>query len=101
MKTKSMLQLLVPFASTVVLFILFWILSFLIWIIGFLMFELLNFDADSIEEIMESIYYFFQVNIFEFRGPFNHVNINMVIFWILNTIVFILAELWVSDEDFD
>ena len=101
MKTKNMLQLLMPFASTIAIFIVFWILSFLIWIIGYLLFALLNIDAWGFENIIESIYDFLQVNIFEYRDNHYDVNINMVVFWILNTIIIILGELWILSEDWD
>ena len=94
-----MLQLLMPFASTIVLFLLFWILSFLIWIIGYLLFRLLEIDAWGLENIMETIYDFLQVNIFEFRGYNYDVNANMVVFWILNIIAIILGELWIISEE--
>jgi len=99
MKTKSMFQLLMPFASTVVLFLVFWVLSFIIWLIGYLLFGLFEIDALGLENIMETIYDFLQVNIFEFRGYNYDVNANMVVFWILNIIAIILGELWITSQE--
>ena len=102
MNNKSIVQLLIPFASTVVLFLLFWILSFLIWIIGYILFGFLGIEIYGFEKILEQIFEFLQVNIFEYREPsYNNVNVNTVVFWVLNVLIFIVGELWAAGEDFE
>ena len=100
MKTKSIVQLLIPAASTVGLFLVFWLLSFVIWVIGYLLFGFLKLEPGQFGDILGEIYHFLQVNIFEYRDVYNgDVNINMVVFWILNVILIIIGELWASDDD--
>ena len=99
MKTKSILQILLPIASTVVLFILFWLLSFIILAIAIILFELFEIEPGSLEKILEVIYEFFRVNIFEYRDRYyENVNINTVVFWIINSILIIVGELWIVIE---
>lgn len=101
MKTKSIFQLLIPIASTVVLFIVFWLLSFIIWIFGHLTYGLFEIELGPFGRMLGTIYEFLQVNIFEYRNIYSDVNINTVVFWIINSIIIIFAELWASDENFD
>jgi hypothetical protein len=102
MSQKSIFQLLIPLASTVVIFLLFWVLSFIIWIIGTILFEFFKLDFDSLNKILGVIYEFLRVNIFEYRNPQNYdVSVNTVVYWILNVITIIIGELWATNEDFD
>lgn len=99
MKTKSMVQLLIPAASTVLLFILFWLLSFVIWVIGYLLVGFLEIEPGAFEDVLGRIYDFLQVNIFEYRDGYSDVNINTVVFWIINVMLIIVGELWASTRD--
>ena len=99
MSTKSIFQLLIPLASTVLIFLLFWGLSLIIWIIGAILFDFFKLDFDSLNKILRVIYEFLRVNIFEYRNPqTDDVSINTVVYWILNVIAIIIGELWASDE---
>ena len=80
MKLKSMLQLLIPFGSTIVLFLSFWLLGFLTFFVAILMNDR---TSDKFAD-------FFRVNIIEFD------NSNTVIFWIINIILIIIAEIWIT-----
>ena len=71
MKTKSVIQLLIPFGSTILLFIVFWLLSFIIWIIGYPLIGLLELDLGFIAKILESSFAFLQVNIFQYREEYS------------------------------
>jgi hypothetical protein len=98
MNSKGVFQILVPFVSTVLLFIAFWLLSFIVSLLGYFIIQ----SYPDSKYFLGNVVDFLRVNIFEYRGFSDVVNVNMVVFWVLNVILFISGELWIlfNEDDF-
>jgi len=100
MKTKGIVQLSIPFASTIALFILFYLLLSAIWILYYVIFEFSESEMLGLKKLFEVVGNFLNVNIFEYRNSADYkVNINTVAFWIINILTIIYLEFWISKED--
>lgn len=101
MKTKGIVQLSIPFASSIAIFILYYLLLSVLFILWYITFEFLGSDMIGLKKLLEAVMDFLNVNIFEYidSSSYNKVNINTVVFWIINIITIIYLELWISKED--
>lgn len=100
MKSKSLGQILIPIACTVLLWIALAILSFLLASICYLLAHSpLAGDINyRVFEVLENISNFLLINIFKWEDGLGNANKSTVFFWVINSLFIVFVELWATTE---
>lgn len=86
MKLKSLIQLIIPIASTILLWLILWLIGGIIHYIG---------DVNNINT-MEKIGKFLMVDISTFRNSWGGISGNTIFFWVLNIAIIIIFEILIT-----
>lgn len=87
MNSKSMAQLLIPFAATLLLFIAFFVITMILFWIGWLL------SGGRTDHILVEIARFLGPDIFKFDRP------GTIFFWIVDLAIIIFAEMVVTNDE--
>ena len=86
MKLKSLVQLIIPIASTILLWLILWLLGIISGYIG---------HVNHINT-MKKIGEFLMVDISTFKDSLGHISSNIIFFWILNVTIIIIFEILIT-----
>lgn len=86
MKLKSLIQLIIPIASTILLWLILWLIGGIIHYIG---------DVNNINT-MEKIGKFLMVDISTIRNSWGGISGNVIFFWVLNIVIIITFEILIT-----
>jgi hypothetical protein len=86
MKLKSLVQLIIPIASTILLWLILWLLGIISGYIGHVN------HIDTMKKIGE----FLMVDISTFRNSWGGISGNTIFFWVLNITIIIIFEILIT-----